>query len=313
MLSGLEGQVDMEDMVLAINVAGCVLALTSLLGLCIACSRAGSWTHAVSATLYFVTSLPVWAAGGFVIAYCLIFRDEADRMVKLYWHCLALTEPAHVDGAVERTAWEAAAAVYQSITLTAALIGSSELLMLLGLYAASKVIGWRPVTSNLLFVINSSAALAGLAFAALAGGLLTRAATAFDVALLSLGFCMLLVSLVGLLGAKRNSRCVLRLYSSSMALVTLAMVAFIALLYHLGPDGLASNSFVNENWDQVEQIYPLSQRAFTEILAHHWTKVGATLRLGHPQPWRLPHAGTLCRHCPPAFQQQQHPQLTLPA
>ena len=59
----------MEDMVLAINIAGCVLAATSLLGLLIACSRSTSWTYAISATLYFVTSLPVLAAGGFVVTY----------------------------------------------------------------------------------------------------------------------------------------------------------------------------------------------------------------------------------------------------
>ena len=82
---------------------------------------------------------------------------------------------------MEQTAWDAAAAVYQSITLTAGLIGTSELLLLFGLYAAGRVIGWRLVTSNLLLVINTSTALAGVSFAALAGGLLTRAATAFDV------------------------------------------------------------------------------------------------------------------------------------
>ena len=52
-----------------------------------------------------------------------------------YWHCLLLTEPTNVAGA-SRTAWEAAASVYQSITLTAMLIGTSEVLMLLGMYSA---------------------------------------------------------------------------------------------------------------------------------------------------------------------------------
>ena len=75
----------MEDMVLAINIACGVLAFTSILGLALACSRSSSWTHAIAATLYYVTSLPALAALGFVVVYCLVFRDEADAMVKLYW------------------------------------------------------------------------------------------------------------------------------------------------------------------------------------------------------------------------------------
>ena len=73
----------MEDMVLAINVACGVLAFTSVLGLALACSRTGSWAHAISGSLYYVTSLPAWAALGFVVVYCLVFRQEADAMVKL--------------------------------------------------------------------------------------------------------------------------------------------------------------------------------------------------------------------------------------
>ena len=36
-----------------------------------------------------------------------------------------------------------------------------------------------------------------------------------------------------------------------MALITLAMIVFIALLYHSGPDGLRSKPF-DDIWNQVE-------------------------------------------------------------
>ncbi|KAL3905056.1 MAG: hypothetical protein SGPRY_011052 [Prymnesium sp.] len=277
-LSGLEGQVDMEDMVLAIHVACAVLALSSFLGLTISLLSRASRAFGPAAALFFVASLPTLAAGGFVIAYCLVFRDEANHMVNLYWHCLQSASPPPIGSQTQRTVWDAAAAVYQSITLTAGLLATSEGLLLLSLHAACALVGWRVVTSQLLRLINASSGLVGLGLAGLSAGLLTRAPTAFDVAALSLGLAIALLSLVGYKGATTNSRMLLKVYTPLMGGITVAMVALVGALYVLGPQGLAGNSFVAKHLE-VERLYPLKQHSFEEILAHHWAKLMITVVL----------------------------------
>lgn len=135
----LHGQLDVDDMVLGILIACLVLAVIATLGLTIACSRAGSCARQAASTLYFVTSLPVWAALSFVIAMCFVFRREAESLVKQYWRCMLLTEADH-----NTTAWGAAAAVYQSITLTASMLLACNMLLLAGLYSAGCAIAFEP-------------------------------------------------------------------------------------------------------------------------------------------------------------------------
>ena len=131
----LDGQLDMDDMVLGIVVSCLILAVISLLGLTVTCSRAGSCARRIASFMYFVTSLPAWVALTFVVVYCFVFRSEAEVLVKRYWLCLLLTEPGHKEGAA-RTAWGAAAAVYQSITFTALLLVVANVLLLAGLHFA---------------------------------------------------------------------------------------------------------------------------------------------------------------------------------
>ena len=77
LLSGLQldGQLDMEDLLLGILIACCVLAFISLLGLVVACSQPRSCTRTAATTLYYVTTLPVWVALGFAVAFCFVFRS----------------------------------------------------------------------------------------------------------------------------------------------------------------------------------------------------------------------------------------------
>ena len=151
--------VTVEDIVLGVNIAASVLGVTSLLGLGLACARRGGCAHNFFGGLYFVASIPVWVALGFVCAFALAFRDEAELLVGQYWNCLRTARTT--DAVAGGRAWEVAAAVYESITITAALLLGADLLLLLGLYAAGGLIGWSKVSANLLAAVNTSTAVIG--------------------------------------------------------------------------------------------------------------------------------------------------------
>jgi len=270
----LHGQLDVDDMVLGILVACLVLSVISTLGLTMACSRARSCARRLASTLYFVAGLPVWAALTFVVIYCFVFRDEAEALVRRYWMCLLLTEPEHKAGAAH-TAWEAASAVYQSITLTASMLLACDVLLLAGLYAAGHVIGWGTLASNLLNAINCGQLLAGSGLVAVAAGLQERSEGSLhaDAAMVVLGASVLAVSTVGLLGSQLHSSCLLRMYSVCSMLVTLALCIFVAGLSVLGVQGLADSAFLTNNWHYISDIYPIQKQDFLHLLGRHWTKL----------------------------------------
>ena len=271
----LDGQLDMKDMVLGVFVACCVLVLIALLGLAVACSRPSTCVRTSATLLYFVTSLPVAAALGFAVAFCLVFRSEAEHIVRRYWLCLLLTEPKHMNGAA-RTAWGAAAAVYQSVTLAAMLLLGCTVLLLAGLYAASKIIGPAVIAKHMLNVINCGQLLVGAGLCAVAAGLHARAdgSVHADAALLVLGASVLAMSSLGLLASRVHScPCLLRLYGVLAMLVTLALVAFVGGLALLGVKGISDLSFLEANWHYVHQVYPLSKEDFLRLLRNHWSKL----------------------------------------
>ena len=117
-----------------------------------------------------------------------------------------------------RDMWIAAKAVYESITLTAAMLATSEVLLLVGLYNASSIIGWGVVAANLMLVVNGGAAIVGLGLSGVAGGLVARGGLAssspstLDYAMLGCGLSLLLVSLLGV----ASSRCPRATGESSM-------------------------------------------------------------------------------------------------
>ena len=88
----------MDDLVLGVFIACCVLVVIALLGLAIACSRPYSCVRTAVCLLYYVTSLPAAVALGFAVTFCLAFRSEAEQIVRR-WLCLLLTEPQHMNGA----------------------------------------------------------------------------------------------------------------------------------------------------------------------------------------------------------------------
>jgi len=273
----LDGQLDMDDLVLGIVVACCVLSVISLLGLVVACSRPESCLRTSATTLYFVTSLPVWVALGFAVAICFVFRAEAEALVRRYWLCLLLTEPAHLGGAAQ-TAWGAASAVYQSITLVAVLLLSANVLVLAGLYLATRVVGVGLVAASLLNVINGGQLLVGGGLCAVAAGLHARSdggggGLHVDAALLGLGGGVLAMSLLGLLAARLHSRCLLRLYGAVATFITLGLLAFVGGVNVFGVHALANSAFLSANWVYVRAVYPISKDDFLSLLSRHLTKL----------------------------------------
>ena len=146
----------------AVSLAGCVLAVVALLGLLVACTPRRACVHRPAAALYFITSLPSCAALLFVSLYCLAFRTDAEQIAQTYWRCLHSAggeagglQPTHSDerqwhsvgdkvGAqMGESALQAAAAVYQRVTLAAALLLGSALLLLLAVFSAARVVGPR--------------------------------------------------------------------------------------------------------------------------------------------------------------------------
>ena len=272
----LDGQFDMDDLVLGVFIACCVLVVIALLGLAIACSRPYSCVRTAVCLLYYVTSLPAAVALGFAVTFCLAFRSEAEQIVRRYWLCLLLTEPQHMNGAA-RTAWGAAAAVYQSVTLAAMMLLACVVLLLAGLYAASRVIGPGVIAHHMLNVINCGQLLVGAGLCAVAAGLHARAdgSVHADAALLVLGASVLAMSSLGLLASRAGASCpcLLRLYGVLAMLTTAGLVSFVGGLSFLGVKGISDSSFLESNWHYVRQVYPLSKEAFTQLLRNHWSKL----------------------------------------
>ena len=146
---------------------------------------------------------------------------------------LLLTEPAHLGGAAQ-TAWGAAAAVYKSITLVASLLLSANVLLLVGLYSASRVVGAGIVAASLLNVINLGQLLVGGGLCAVAAGLHARSEGGggglhADTILLALGGGVAGVSILGLLASRLHSGCLLRLYGLCALLGVTCLAAFVCV------------------------------------------------------------------------------------
>ena len=188
-----------------------------------------------------------------------------------------LTEPAHLQGAAQ-TAWGAAAAVYQSITFVAVLLIGANVLLLAGLYSATRVVGVGIVAASLLKFFSTSQLLVGGSLCAVAAGLRVRSdggggGLNADTTLLVLGGAVVTMSLLGLLAARWHSRCLLRLYEILAMLITLGLLAFVLGLTLLGVQGLANSAFLSQNWPYIRQIYPISKEDFLRILSNHITKL----------------------------------------
>ena len=60
-------------------------------------------------------------------------------------------------------AWRAVAQVYESATLRGTLLLCSDGLLLLGLYCAGRLVGWRAVAQNIMAVAHGGAVVAAIA------------------------------------------------------------------------------------------------------------------------------------------------------
>ena len=260
----LDGQFDMDDLVLGVFIAR-VLVVIALLGLAIACSHHSCVRTAVC-LLYYVTSLPAAVALGFAVTFCLAFRSSrADRSPLL---CLLLTEPQHMNGAAHRVG--AAAAVYQSVTLAAMMLLACVVL-LLAFYAASRVIGPGVIAHHMLNVINCGQ-LVGAGLCAVAAGLHARAdgSVHADAALRPRRLrARHELPWPTRFACRRLCPRLLRLYGAGDADDGGARQL---RGWPLVPrrQGYLRLSFLESNWHYVRQVYPLSKEAFTQLLRNHW-------------------------------------------
>jgi hypothetical protein len=248
-----------------------------------------------AASAYFAMTLPAWVATGFAVACCFVFRQETEELIHRYWECLRLASPSSplqpssspsassvFDGAVRQTAWGAAAAVYQSITLVATLLLVCHLLLLAGLAAAGRALGAGAVAERLLRAISSSQLLSGLLLGVIAASLHSRSdgTVHADAALLCLALIVVAHGSLGLAAAHLRSPCLLRLHSSLSTATAVGLVCFVAALATLGVQGLASSAFLSANWHRIVAVDPrLTKEAFVSLLHRHWTKLLITASL----------------------------------
>jgi len=89
---------------------------------------------------------------------------------------------------------------------------------------------------------------------------------------MGLGGSVFLTSLIGVLGSKRESPCLLRLYSASLLLVLLGVLGCAIALASVGPEQL--QRWATANWTPVveQNLVSISQYEFEELLAKN--KVG---------------------------------------
>ena len=297
--------VTVEDIVLGVNIAASVLGVTSLLGLGLACARRGGCAHNFFGGLYFVASIPVWVALGFVCAFALAFRDEAELLVGQYWNCLRTARTT--DAVAGGRAWEVAAAVYESITITAALLLGADLLLLLGLYAAGGLIGWSGAAPTFLLPSTrrppSSAPPSSPSVLASAPaptkpssriGRSSPSAAPSSSSLVSVSRPAPAPprpprppprppatpppfrrrrrapspSFAGLCGSRCRSRCLLHIYTLSIFVL---LVVVGGGLWAVAAGGLDQGAFLAEHWVYVQQSTGVSEAAARTLLDRHWT------------------------------------------
>jgi len=91
----------------------------------------------------------------------------------------------------------------------------------------------------------------------------------FDFTLMGLGGAVFVASLLGVLGSKQESPCLLRAYSGSLIIVLLGLLAFATTLLSLGPEGV--ERWMNEHWEAIVQqnLLEITREEFEQLIAKH--------------------------------------------
>ena len=140
---------------------------------------------------------------------------------------------------------------------------------MLGMVCACRVIGWHTVARSVVLLVSISTGVLGSALLG-AGAVMvttTEVQPLFDELIVGVGVAVLLVSLLGVVGSLRESRCLLRLYALVLLLSLLALVSGCVLLGVLGPTAL--RDWLDRNWEVVVEQTPVSREEFDELVDKH--------------------------------------------
>jgi len=256
-----------RDGVRGILAASFVIVTISFVGLCLSCCPA-SHVRAVLTAIYLCCGLPSWVLLILVSVVAVAMRDQADVLVVHYWDCLK-SRSADIDLGQSAPAQHEA---YEHVETAAAFCISSAVALTLGMACACRVVGWHAVARHAIICISLGTGLLGAALLAVGLVLYLTADFAkdyFDYTLMGLGGLVFLVSLLGVLGSKRESPCLLRTYSGALLLVLAALVSGAATFLSVGSDVIGK--WMAENWGQVlrEHFLDITPSEFERVFEKH--------------------------------------------
>ena len=208
----------------------------------------------------------------FVSVVALALRDEADRLVELYWECLKQAAPGELRGDYPFGGGGGGGGWYGSrgllhVEVASAACISAAIALLLGMVCACRVIGWHVVARVAVLLVSVSTGVLGAAL--LGAGAVMVAATSLkpllDEVVIALGVAMLLISLLGVVGSLRESRCLLRAYAAVLLLTLLALLAGCLVLGALGAGSLGG--WLDQGWSLVqEQGLQITREEFQQLV-----------------------------------------------
>ena len=228
--------------VLYLICAAGVMILISLLGVALACCPP-SPTRGVLTALYLCLGLPSWIFLVFVAVSSLALRDDATQLVDQYWMCLKHVSPTgstHIPDA------------FQHVDAAAMIVITACVMLLAALFAACSAIGWRTLARNSIVLISMVSGLVGAATLAVGVVLKTTSNMEyqfFDGTIMGIGGTVFAVSLVGIIGSKQESRCLLRTYALALLLLIIAVAGVSAYLLLEGD--AAVHVWLQANWEAI--------------------------------------------------------------
>ena len=228
-----------RNAMLYILMGSAVMIAISLVGLVLACLPPSRLRGALMA-LYLCAGLPSWVFLVFVAVGAVALRDSAAALVTTYWDCLKDLSPTHASSIPHRfTEMEAAA----GCCIAAAV------LLLVGLLAACRVVGWRHLARHTVGIVSLFRGLVGVSFLGL--GIVLKLTSQvedvlFDWLVIGLGGATLCISVLGVCGSRNESKRLLRVYT--LLLFALLSAIFGVAVYLLVDVTDALSSWFDASW-----------------------------------------------------------------
>jgi len=228
-----------RDAMLYILVGSAVMIVINLVGLVLACLPA-SRVRGMLMALYLCAGLPSFVFLVFVSVSAIALRDSAEDLVTTYWDCLKDLSSTKATQIPHE---------FQEIHTAAACSLAATVLLLVGLLCACRVVGWRHLARHTVVIVSLFSALAGAA--TLAVGIVLKATSKvedvfFDGSVMGLGGSTWLISLVGIAGARYESKCMLRTYTFMLFALLCAIFTVAVYLVAHGTDALSA--WFDERW-----------------------------------------------------------------